>query len=78
VVTGDEEVIVMADQKALYESISRRGVRGSRAGSAQRQRLVIFAVVGILLAIAAASEFMTGGNAQRPATVDVLHNTVTH
>jgi hypothetical protein len=78
VVTGDEEVIVMAGEKALYESISRRGVQGSRAGSAQRQRAVIFALVGILLAMAVASQFMTGGNAQRPTTVDLSHNTGTH
>jgi hypothetical protein len=68
----------MADQKALYESISRRGVQGSRADSAQRQRTVIFAVVGILLAIAVASQFMMGSSAQRPATIDLSHNASTH
>jgi hypothetical protein len=67
----------MADQKALYESISRRGVEGSREASARRQRAVIFALVGLLLAAAAASLFVTGGNAQRPTTVDLSHNTDT-
>jgi len=68
----------MADQKALYESISRRGVEGSRESSARRQRAVIFALVGILLAIAVASQFMTSGNAQRPTTVDLSHDAGTH
>ena len=77
VVTGDEEVSVMADQKALYESISRRGVEGSREASARRQRTVMFVLVGLLLAVAAASLFVTGGNAQRPTTmtIDLSHNT---
>ena len=77
-VTGDEEVSVMADQKALYESISRRGVEGSREASARRQRAVIFALVGIILAVAVASQFMIGSNAQRPTTTDLSHNTGTH
>jgi hypothetical protein len=68
----------MADQKALYESISRRGVVGSRSGSARRQRAIIFALVGILLAAALASQFMTSGNLQRPTTVDLSHETGAH
>jgi hypothetical protein len=68
----------MADQKALYESISRRGAEGARSDSARRQRAVIFALVGILLAIAVATQLMTGGNAQRPTTVDLSHNTEAH
>jgi len=68
----------MADQRALYESISRRGVQGARAGSAQRQRVVIFVLVGIILALAVASQFFIGGNAPRPATIDLSHDTGTH
>jgi hypothetical protein len=59
----------MADQKMLYESISRRGMEASRGTSARRQRLVIFAVVGLLLAMAVASQFVMKGNAQRPAMI---------
>ncbi len=58
----------MADQRALYESLSRRGVEGSREGAARRQRTVIFALIGILLAIAVATQFMTSGNGQHPVT----------
>jgi hypothetical protein len=68
----------MADQKALYESISRRGAEGARSDSARRQRAVIFALVGILLAIAVATQLMTGGNTQRPTTVDLSPSTETH
>jgi hypothetical protein len=59
----------MADQKALYESLSRRGVEGAREDSARRQRVIIFAVVGILLAIAVAFQLMSGGNGQRPTSI---------
>jgi hypothetical protein len=77
--TGNEEVIVMADPKMLYDSLSRRGAEGARSGSARRQRAVVFALVGILLAIALASQFMTSGNDQHPTTVvDLSHNTSTH
>ena len=65
----------MADQKALYESISRRGVEGARSDSARRQRAVIFALVGILLAVAVATQFMTSGTAQHPTVVDQTHGT---
>jgi hypothetical protein len=68
----------MADQKMLYDSLSRRGVEGARSGSAPRQRAVIFAVVGILLALAVASQFMTRGNAQHPTTIDLSHKAATH
>jgi hypothetical protein len=68
----------MADQKALYESISRRGAEGARSDSARRQRTVIFALFGILLAIAVATQLMTSGNAQRPATVDPSHTSEIH
>lgn len=68
----------MADQKALYESISRRGVEGSREGSARRQRIVIFALVGLLLAVAVAGQLMSGGNAQRPTFIDQSHDIGTH
>ena len=64
----------MADQRALYESISRRGVQGARAGSAQRQRVVIFALVGILLALAVASQFFVGGSTRRPAAKAEFHS----
>jgi hypothetical protein len=77
VVTGDEEVTVMADQKALCESISRRGVEGLREASARRQRTVMIVLVGLLLAVAAASLFVTGGDVQRPTTIDLSHNTHT-
>lgn len=63
----------MADQKALYESISRRGVEGARADSAKRQRAVIFALVGIILGVAIASQLIMGGNVQRSVRVDVSH-----
>lgn len=69
-VSRDQGVSVMADQKALYESISRRGIEESREGSARRQRLIIFVLVGLLLAVAVASQFMTSGNAQRPTAID--------
>lgn len=59
----------MADQKALYQSLSRRGVEGAREDSARRQRVIIFAVVGILLAIAVATQLMSGGNGQRPTSI---------
>ena len=59
----------MADQKALYESLSRRGVEGAREDSARRQRVIIFAVVGILLGIAVATQIMGSGNAQRPTSI---------
>jgi hypothetical protein len=68
----------MADQKALYESLSRRGVEGAREDSARRQRIVIFALVGILLAIAVASQLMSGGNAQRPTSIVQSHDADTH
>jgi hypothetical protein len=68
----------MADQKALYESISRRGAEGARSDSARRQRAVIFALVGILLAVAVATQLMTGGSTQHPMPVDISHNTETH
>jgi hypothetical protein len=68
----------MADQKALYESISRRGAEGARSDSARRQRTLIFALVGILLAIAVATQLMTGGNAQRPMTVNPSHISEIH
>jgi len=68
----------MADQKALYESISRRGVEGARMDSARRQRTVIFALVGILLALALAAQFMTAGSTQRPTVVDQSHLTDSH
>jgi len=68
----------MASQRALYESISRRGAEGTRAGSAWRPRAVIFALVGIILAAAVASDFLTGGAAQRPTMVDQSHITDTH
>jgi hypothetical protein len=68
----------MADQKALYESISRRGAESARSDSARRQRAVIFALVGILLAIAVATQLRTRGNIQRPTAVDLSHNTETH
>jgi hypothetical protein len=58
----------MADQKALYESLSRRGVEGSRDAAARRQRTVIFALIGILLAVAVATQFMTSGSGQHPTT----------
>jgi len=74
VVTGDEEVSVMADQKALYESLSRRGVEGAREDSARRQRIIIFVVVGILLAIAVATQLMSGGNGQRPTSIEQSHD----
>ena len=59
----------MADQKALYESLSRRGVEGAREDLARRQRIVIFAIVGVLLAIAVATQLMGGGNGQRPTSI---------
>ncbi len=68
----------MADQKALYESLSRRGVEGARGDSARRQRIVIFAVVGILLVIAVASQLMGGGNSQRPTSIVQSQDAVTH
>ena len=58
----------MADQRALYESLSRRGVAGSREGAARRQRTVIFALIGILMAVAVATQFMTSGKGQHPVT----------
>jgi hypothetical protein len=68
----------MADQKALYESLSRRGVEGAREDSARRQRIVIFAVVGILLAIALYTQLMSGGNGQRPTSVVQSQDAGTH
>lgn len=68
----------MADQKALYESISRRGVESARSDSARRQRTVIFALVGILLAVAVAAQFMTSGTAQHPTAVDHSNTTEAH
>ncbi|MGD0291232.1 MAG: hypothetical protein ABSC63_16445 [Candidatus Binataceae bacterium] len=68
----------MADQKALYESISRRGSEGARSDSARRQRTIIFALVGILLAIAVVTQLMTSGNAQRPVAVDPSHTSEIH
>jgi hypothetical protein len=68
----------MADQKALYESLSRRGVEGARGDSARRQRIVIFAVVGILLAIAVFTQLMSGGNGQRPTSVVQSQDAGTH
>ena len=68
----------MADQKALYESLSRRGVEGAREDSARRQRMVIFAVVGILLGIAVAAQLMSGGNGQRPTSIVQSHDADTH
>jgi hypothetical protein len=75
---GDEEVSVMADQKALYESLSRRGVEGAREDSARRQRVIIFAVVGILLGIAVASQIMGSGNVQRPTSIEQSHDASGH
>ena len=60
----------MADQRALYESISRRGIEGAGAGSARRQRVVIFALVGVFLAIAVATQFMNTGSVQHPLVVE--------
>lgn len=68
----------MADQKALYESISRRGVEGARSDSARRQRAIIFALVGILLGLAVATQLMTNGTTQRPTAVDISHSPDAH
>lgn len=67
----------MADQKALYESISRRGVEGARSDSARRQRTVLFALVGILLVVAVATQFMTSGTTQHPTAIE-SHSTIVH
>lgn len=47
----------MADRKAILESMSRRGLLDSRETSAKRQRIVLFALVGLILAAAAYVQF---------------------
>lgn len=47
----------MADRKAILESMSRRGLVDSRETTAKRQRIVIFALVGLILAAAAYIQF---------------------
>ena len=68
----------MADPRALYESMSRRGIEGSRADAARRRRAVILALVGIFLVIAVATQFMNAGSARHPMVVEQSQRTDTN
>ncbi len=47
----------MADRKAILEAMNRRDPSGVREAAAKRQRVVIFALVGLILAAAAYIQF---------------------
>ncbi len=58
-------ITVMADRKAIIDSMSRRGLLDSRETAAKRQRVIIFAIVGLILAAAAYIQF--GGTTVTPS-----------
>ncbi len=47
----------MADRKAILEAINRQDPTGAREAAAKRQRVMMFALVGLILAAAAYIRF---------------------
>jgi len=61
---------MMADHKAVLESMSRRGVVNAREGAAKRQRVLFFTLVGIIVVAMGLTQFWSTGRVQHPTIAD--------
>jgi hypothetical protein len=69
---------MMADHKAVFESMSRRGVVNAREGAAKRQRVLFFTVVGIIVVAMGLTQFWSAGRVQHPTSTDQLQSSDSH
>ena len=58
--------------------MSRRGIVNARGGTAKRQRILFFTLVGIIVVAMSLTQFWSTGRVQHPATVDQFQNIGSH
>ena len=64
----------MADQRALFESMSNHRIEKTREGSTRLQRIIFSVLAVLLLALVRASQFVSEGTPQRPSSIEESHD----
>jgi hypothetical protein len=68
----------MADQRALFESMSHHRIEETRQGSTRLQRIIFSVLAVVLFALVLASQFVTEGAPPHPSSIEESHDLHAH